>query len=254
MGFHTQWDGLFVHTMRRVLTQPTDEARDMAAVCLALENRFRGDAFRRVIYTESHDEVANGKTRLNEAVQPGHADSPIARERSILGAAAIFTAPGLPMIFQGQEFLEDKWFDDNRPLDWNRAKQFDYVLAAYHDLIYLRLNKGGNTKGLMGQHMHIFHVNHEKKVVAYRRWADGGPGDDTIVILNFGNQAHEGYRVGVPNFGTWYVRYNSGWEGYGNDRQAAPTVDTSADAIPIDGYDHSCMVAFKPYTAIILSQ
>jgi 1,4-alpha-glucan branching enzyme len=31
-----------------------------------------------------------------------------ARKRSTLAAAMVFTAPGIPMLFQGQEFLEGK--------------------------------------------------------------------------------------------------------------------------------------------------
>ena len=82
----------------------------MHAVRDALEHRYDGDAFERVIYTESHDEVANGKARVPEEIWPGNADSYFAQKRSTLGAALVFTAPGIPMIFQGQEFLEDGSF------------------------------------------------------------------------------------------------------------------------------------------------
>ena len=33
-----------------------------------------------------------------------------ARKRSTLAAALVMTAPGIPMLFQGQEFLEGEWF------------------------------------------------------------------------------------------------------------------------------------------------
>lgn len=38
-------------------------------------HRYGGDALSRVIYTESHDEVANGRTRVPEEIWPGNADS-----------------------------------------------------------------------------------------------------------------------------------------------------------------------------------
>lgn len=80
----------------------------MLAVAGAITNRYNNDAFRRVIYTESHDEVANGKARVPEEVWPQNADSSFAKKRSTLGAGIVFTSPGIPRFsFQGQEFLED---------------------------------------------------------------------------------------------------------------------------------------------------
>ncbi len=35
---------------------------------------------------------------------PGKADSWYAKKRSTLGAALVLTAPGIPMLFMGQEF------------------------------------------------------------------------------------------------------------------------------------------------------
>ncbi len=33
-------------------------------------------------------------------------------------------APGMPMIFQGQEFLEDEYFRESDPLDWTKRDRF----------------------------------------------------------------------------------------------------------------------------------
>ncbi len=164
------------------------------------------------------------------------------------------TCPGIPMLFQGQEFLQDRWFVDSVPLDWSRKENFEHVLNAYRDLIYLRNNAHGNTKGLRGHQLHIFQVNHEKKVLAFRRWWDGGKGDDTLVVINLSNEPMHDYRIGTPEGGNWYVRFNSGWKGYGNEREAQPVLDTMADGPAQDGYNQSCLVSLKPYSAIILSQ
>jgi 1,4-alpha-glucan branching enzyme len=88
--------------------------RDLEAVKTALYAKYDGDAFKRVVYTESHDEVANGKARVPEEIWPGNSHHWFAKKRSTMGAVLVFTAPGIPMIFQGQEFLEDKWFDRHR--------------------------------------------------------------------------------------------------------------------------------------------
>ena len=104
-GFGAQWDSQFVHPVREVLIAPDDAARHMARVAHALTHHYNGDAFRRVIYTESHDEVANGKARIPHEIAPGDPSHLAAQKRSTLGAALMFTAPGIPMLFQGQEFL-----------------------------------------------------------------------------------------------------------------------------------------------------
>src|SRR5262249_42749414 len=109
-GCNSQWDARFYAAIKDALVQPADEMRDMNAVRDAIAGRFNADAFQRVIYTESHDEVTirDGVDlgRMPNKIWWGHADSWVARKRSTLGAALVFTSPGVPMIFQGQEFLE----------------------------------------------------------------------------------------------------------------------------------------------------
>ena len=71
-GFGSQWDSQFVHSVREAIITNDDEFRDLDAVCTALAHTYDGDAFKRVVYTESHDEVANGKARVTEEIWPGN--------------------------------------------------------------------------------------------------------------------------------------------------------------------------------------
>ena len=158
-GFDSQWDGGFVHPVRGVLIPWSDGGRNMHALRDAISRRDHDDAFRRVIYTESHDEVANGRVRVPEEISPGDAGGFFARKRSTLGAALVFTSPGIPMIFQGQEILEDQWFHDEDPIDWTKLETFAGVHNLYRDLIRLRRNWFDTTRGLRGQHVHVHHVN-----------------------------------------------------------------------------------------------
>ena len=57
----------------------------MATVAHAVGHHYNGDAFRRVIYTESHDEVANGKARIPHEIAPGDSSHLAAQKRSTLG-------------------------------------------------------------------------------------------------------------------------------------------------------------------------
>jgi len=95
---------------------------------------YNDDAFDRVIYSESHDEVANGRARVPQEISPNDPKGWYARKRSTLAAAMVFTAPGIPMLFQGQEFLEGGWFRDTVPVDWDQNAD-DVVVVAnfFHD-------------------------------------------------------------------------------------------------------------------------
>jgi 1,4-alpha-glucan branching enzyme len=253
-GFGAQWDAGFVHPIRTAIIAADDAARDMGAVRDALAHRYNGDAVQRVIYTESHDEVANGHARVPEEIWPGNAGSWFARKRSTLGAALLFTAPGIPMLFQGQEFLEDKYFRDTVPLDWGKLHTYAGIQALYRDLIRLRRNWFNQTRGLRGQHLHVHHVNNTDKVIAYHRWDNGGPGDDVMVVANCANRSYSSYTLGFPRAGRWRVRLNSDWQGYSADFGNQLGYDTVASPGPMDAMAFHANVGLGPYSVLILSQ
>ncbi len=253
-GFGSQWDAGFVHPIRDAVIAQSDADRNLYAVRDALYHRYNGDAEQRVIYTESHDEVANGHARVPEEIWPGNAGSWFSRKRSTLGAALVFTAPGIPMIFQGQEFLEDEYFRDSTPLDWTKLDTYRGINALYRDLIRLRRNWFNQTRGLRGQHINVHHVNNSDKVIAFHRWETGGPGDDVVIVANFGNRSYDSYSLGFPRAGDWRVRFNSDWQGYSADFGNQLGYDTSAGAGPRDGLPFQANVGAGPYSVLILSQ
>jgi 1,4-alpha-glucan branching enzyme len=129
-GFGSQWDSNFVHPIRQAVITPQDEQRSLAAIRDALCYRYNDDAFERVIYSESHDEVASGKARVPQEINPDDPKGWYAQKRSTLAAALVFIAPGIPMLFQGQEFLEGGWFRDTVPLDWDQSDEFRGIVRC----------------------------------------------------------------------------------------------------------------------------
>ena len=97
----------------------------METIRKVISFRYKDDAFRRIIYSESHDEVANGKARVPQEINPGDPSGWHAQKRSTLAAGLVFTSPGIPMLFQGQEFLQGEWFRDDVPLNWDMNEDFD---------------------------------------------------------------------------------------------------------------------------------
>jgi 1,4-alpha-glucan branching enzyme len=253
-GFDSQWDGSFAFPVRSALEAASDSSRDMFAVRDAINKNFNGSMQQRVIYTENHDEVANGRSRVPETIWPGNAGSWFSRKRSTLGAALVMTAPGIPMIFQGQEFLEDGYFAAEDRLDWNKATTYGKVTDLYRTLIRLRRNLDGTSRGLSGAFTNVFHVNNNAKVLGFHRWQNGGAGDDVVVLTNFSNVSYPNYRVGLPRGGLWRVRFNSDSTAYSADYGNYAATDVTADNSGYDGLPFSGNFRFGPYTSVIFSQ
>lgn len=253
-SFSTQWDAKFVHPIRDVITQPDDSGRDMEKVREALYHAYNGDAFQRVIYTESHDEVANGKSRIPSEVSESDPENYFSQKRAAIGIALTMTAPGIPMLFQGQELLQAGWFTDTEQLDWENKESLGGITKLTRDLISLRLNKGGHTKGLTGQSVDVYHVNNADKVVAFRRSYDRGEGDDTIVIVNFANRHFDDYEIGLPTSGRWVRRFSSDRECYSDDFGSNASGDIESVGQGYDSQPCKGSIALPPYTVLIYSQ
>ena len=253
-GFACQWDAKFVHPIRQAVITSWDEQRSLAAIRDAIYYRYNDDAWDRVIYSESHDEVANGKARVPQEINPSDAKGWHARKRSTLAAAMVFTAPGIPMLFQGQEFLEGGWFRDTVPVDWEQRQEFHGIVKLYRDLIRLRRNLDGFSQGLCGQFTEVYHLNEDRNLIAFHRWDKGGPGDDVVVIANFFHEAQSDYCLGFPAPGLWQLRFNSDWEGYNDDFQNYPSTDVMAKLEGKDGLSSSGTMAIAPYSVLIFSQ
>lgn len=257
-GFSAQWDSAFVHPVRSTVVQIEDSSRDMDAIARSIGFRYNEDAIQRVIYSESHDEVANGKARIPQEINPDNATDYFARKRSTLAAGLVFTCPGIPMLFEGQEILTDGWFRDDQAVDWSRLGQFRGINRLYRDLLHLRRNLFDNTRGLVGPHVRVFHYNHEQKVIAFHRWMNGGPKDDVIVVASFSNQLVEAnYRIGLPHAGDWITRFNSDWKGYSPDFSDVTTSQDghiTTEEVPYDGFAQSATVSLPPYSLLIFSQ
>ncbi|MET0771666.1 MAG: alpha-amylase family glycosyl hydrolase [Candidatus Limnocylindrales bacterium] len=252
-GFGAQWDGAFVHAVRAALTAVADEDRDIGAVAAVIGVN-ESVALERVIYTESHDEDANGSARVPEEIWPGYADSWASRKRASLGSAIVLTSPGIPMLFQGQELIEGRWFSDDDPVDWDLRTRNRGLLRLHADLIGLRRNAEGTTAGLRGRSVRVSHVDGASRLVAWHRWQSGGPRDDVVVVASFSNEVQRDQRIGVPRRGRWHVRFNSDWEGYDPEFETIEANDSDAEAVPWDGLAHSIRVSVGPYSVLILSQ
>ncbi|MFZ2513092.1 MAG: alpha-amylase family glycosyl hydrolase [Candidatus Saccharimonadales bacterium] len=245
-AFDAQWELGFPHALRDGLG--LRGGRTLAGVRYELERRYNGNAFEKVVFSDSHDTAANGSVRLNEAASSGDAADKHAREKTVLANTVMLTAPGIPMFLQGQEFMQEGSFNDWQELEWDKAETYSGIVLAHQHLVNLRLNQSGTTAGLLGQSTAVFHQDDNNGVIGYHRWDKGGPGDDVLVIANFGGDAHETYQLQVPLPGKWRVRFNSTWKGYSPDFH-----EVALDEIATDE-NRLITLNLPAYAALILSQ
>lgn len=253
-GFDAQWDAQFVHPIRRAVTATMDGQRSLAEIEGAISYQYNDNAFGRVIYSESHDEVANGRSRVPQEVDPQNPTSWLAQKRSTLAAGLVMTAAGIPMLFQGQEFLQGDWFKDTVPLDWAQGDEFPGIQRLYRDLIRLRLNSEGVSGGLCGRSTDVYHSDDSNKIIAFHRWGEGGPGDDVVVVANFSNEQREGYVIGWPAEGPWQLRFDSDEQGYSEDFAGYPSTGVVAELGEYDSQPCRGALAIGPYSLLMFSQ
>ncbi len=254
LGFNSQWDASFVHPLRKLLSEMQDSDRDLDVLEEILQFKYNDKAFQRVIYVESHDEVANGKVRLPEMIQPGEADSAFAKKRAVLGAVLVLTAPGIPMLFQGQEFLSDKFFKDDDGIDWDKFSKFKGITKLFRDLLQLRTGQDGAAWGLQGENITIFHKNNQDKIIAYYRYDSDAMDHGVIVIVNLSNQKFENYKLGIPKPGKWINKINTSWKGYDWEFGNAQVDDFETFEEVLDNLSNAASITVPAYSALIFTR
>jgi 1,4-alpha-glucan branching enzyme len=254
IGFDSAWDTSYPYSFTPVLTNTVDANRDMTVIANDVQNnvRYGGTASTlRVAFLESHDVVGdlNGGVRVVKAIDPVTPNSYRARKLSTLGAAVTLTAPGIPMMFQGEEMLENQSFDSGLLVDWTKTNTYSYIVQFYRDLIGARRDLKGYTPGLEGDQCSVFLTDNTSKVVAFRRWKSAAPNQDAVVIGNFGSNTLNNYSVTFPSSGNWYVHLNSDSTVYGSDYENIGSTVVTASGSPAHAN-----VNVGPYSALIMSQ
>jgi 1,4-alpha-glucan branching enzyme len=253
-GFDSAWDTSYPGYFTPVLTATADSSRDMSVVANAVlyNVRYGGTAgYGRVAYLESHDVVGdqNGGVRLVTAIDAGTPNSYWARKRSTLGAAVMFASPNVPMIFQGQEMLENQPFSDTKSVDWSKTNSYSQIVQFYRDLISARRDLKGYTPGLEGDQCSLLQVDNANKLVAFHRWKSTATNQDVVVIANFANATFNNYALTFPSAGKWYVHLNSDSTNYGSDYG-----NIGSSVVTASGSPATASITIGPYSALILSQ
>lgn len=225
MGFDAGYNDGLRDAIRRAIAEAAGGASAMVNLDRVRDALYTpygfGAGWRAFQCVENHDLVDADHTgddrqpRVAALGDSTDARSWYARSRARVATGLLLTAPGIPMIFMGQEFLEDKpWSDNphaaNLMIWWAGLEGLDRHMADHHrftrDLIWLRRKH----PAFRGEGLNVFHVHKDNRVIAFQRWLPG-VGRDVVVVASLNERTFydHSYRLGFPGGGHWHEVFNS---------------------------------------------
>jgi len=205
-----------------------------------------------VNYVELHDEVwpSSGGQRIVRTIDTTFPhDDVYARGRAKLAQGLVLTAPGIPAIFMGSEWLEDTSFgtDIGNRIDWSKKTTYAGIFDYFRDVIALRRT----IRALRADAgVQVFHLNEGGNVLAFQRY--DGVGGLVVVVANFSNNDYPSYRVGLPDGGAWTELANSQDAQYGGSGMTNPGL-LWAESVPYDGFGRSVSIGVPAMGLIVLA-
>jgi 1,4-alpha-glucan branching enzyme len=181
-------------------------------------NRAAPSGWRLVQHVENQDIVRVDNTsdrqpRIPRLADPSDTRSWYARSRSRIAAGLLFTAPGIPMVFMGEEILEDKYWSDSPnyfrdSLIWWDGLSSDRSMQDYLRFIRELIGVRQQLPALRTGALNVYHIHNDNRVIAFHRWIEG-VGEDVVVIATLREKTWYSYKLGFPGAGRWREIFNS---------------------------------------------
>ncbi len=182
-----------------------------------------------------------------------------ARSRARVANAMLLTAPGIPMIFMGQEFLEDKyWTDDpdNHPghLLWWDGLETDHAMQDHLQFMRELLHLRRRHPALRSDLVNPYYTHNRHRVMAVQRWLEG-IGRDVVIVASLNESTWPRYELGFPQPGRWQEVFNSDFY----DRWPNPLVfgnsgSIDVQPIPRDGMPASAAIRIPANAVLVFAR
>lgn len=232
---------------------------DLDAVAGSLYPAGLAHGWQAVTCVENHDIVKIGQMpRIASLADGSNSRSWYARSRSRVATALLLTAPGIPQLFMGQEFLEDKQWDADPKgptlIWWDGLAASDRSMANHlrftRDLVRLRWRQ----PALRGDCLRVFHVHNGNRVIAFHRWLEGS-GRDVIVVASLNESTWYGYEIGFPAAGQWLEVFNSDvYDNWVNPIVAGNSGKIEASGAPLQGFAASSGIVIPANGALVFAR
>ena len=261
-GFDATWHDGLRDSVRDAIGAATVGASGtvgMDAIAGAIANSGLENRWRAVPCLENHDIVYRGRSpRIAKLSDGSNSRSWYARSRSRFGMGLLLTSPGIPLIFMGQEFLEDKQWSDTpdseyeiwwQGLDSGDTAMSDFLRFA-RDLINLRRNQ----PSLRGEGCNIIHVHNQNRVLAFQRWVEN-IGQDVVVVATLSESTWYNYEIGFPGVGRWLEVFNSDvYDNWVNPMVAGNGGAVYADGPPLHGLPSSASLTIPANGMVVFAR
>ena len=213
-------------------------------------------AWQAVTCIENHDLVKDGQ-RVPRLADGANARSWYARSRARVANGILLTAPGIPQLFMGQEFLEDKsWSDDPRSssLIWWGGLTADNAMIDHLRFMQELIRMRWRQPALRSENIRVTLCHNDDRVLAYHRWLEGY-GRDVMVVAAFGEHTRYGYNVGFPSSGRWLEVFNSDvYDNWVNPQTAGNGGAIDAAGGPMHGFACSAAITIPANGMVVFAR
>jgi len=249
LGFHYKWNMGWMHdTLAYMERDPIYRKHHQGEISFSLVYAFTEN----FVLPISHDEVVHGKGSLLNKM-PGDRWQQFANLRAFMGY--MFGHPGKKLLFMGCEFAQDREWNFEQSLDWHLL---DYAPHAGMQQLVRDLNQLYRTTPALYQldfepagFEWIDHSDAERSVLSFiRRGVDSV--SFIVVVCNFTPNVWNGYRLGVPQAGTYYEKLNTDSAHYGGSNIGTPLGAASAEEVPMHGQPCSIVINLPPLATVML--
>ena len=205
LGFSMKWNMGWMHdTLQYMSKEPVHRKYHHNQLSFGLLYAFNEN----FVLPFSHDEVVHGKGSMLDKM-PGDTWQRFANLRTLY--TYMFTYPGKKLLFMGCEFGQYSEWNYDTALPWHLLE--DPRHAGLKQLIH---DLNGLYRDEPALHQYDFEAggfrwidchDADHSMLSYCRQ---GAGQTAVVLLNFTPVPRQGYRLGVPEAGTYRLRLNSG--------------------------------------------
>jgi 1,4-alpha-glucan branching enzyme len=248
LGFHYKWNmGWMNDTLAYMARDPVHRKHHHGEMTFSLVYAFNEN----FVLPISHDEVVHGKGSLLNKM-PGDTWQKFANLRAYYGF--MFGHPGKKLLFMGCEFGQEREWNHDQSLDWHLldSPMHAGVQRLMRDLNHLyKVTPALYQQDFVAAGFEwIEHNDAERSVISFIR---RGHDDQTyiVVVSNFTPISQKGYRLGVPQAGSYRERINTDSAYYGGSNVGTPLGVATAQSVPWHGKSHSVLLDLPPLATVM---
>ena len=249
LGFHYKWNmGWMNDTLAYAHTDPVYRRHHHRQITFGLMYAHTEN----FVLPFSHDEVVHGKGSMIGKM-PGDEWQQFAGLRNLYGYQWAY--PGKKLLFMGCEFAQRAEWNADRSLDWHLLEHggAQHLHEGVRRLVRDLNNVYRHYPALHAQDCEaagfqwLVHDDADQSVFAFVRRAPDGA--CVVAVCNFTPMVRHGYRLGLPQAGTWREAINTDQVAYGGSGVGNAPLGTQS--VPWHGQPQSAVMTVPPLATVL---